>query len=87
VIERENKIRMEGGFVTAALRMAFADGGLPAARDLVEDGLDDEQIIAICEHRAHIEGSSTTELVFVEAVEPGYEIARKPAPRRKRVRR
>jgi coenzyme F420-reducing hydrogenase beta subunit len=71
-IERDNKISMEGGFVTAALRAAFEQDGIDAAMALVEDGLTREQVLAVCEHKARIGGSTRTELTFVEEVEPGY---------------
>lgn len=66
MIERDNKIAMDGGFVTAALRMAFAEGGIEAAMALVKDGLTRKQVLAVCERRAHIEGSTRTELTFAK---------------------
>lgn len=57
-VERTEPLRMEGGFVTHALRLAYEKGGLDDAMSLVVDGITREDVEAVCLRRARIVGNT-----------------------------
>lgn len=65
MIER-TKLAMTGDFLTTVLRLTYERDGLDGARALVESGITDEQLVAVCDGRMRIEGSTDSELKLVE---------------------
>ena len=65
MIER-TKLAMTGDFLTTVLRLTYERDGLDGARALVESGITEDQLKAVCDGRMRIEGSTDTELKLVE---------------------